>query len=472
MIGGLQDSKSFRIKEFIQILIPVALMAFVAAFNLPLGVALVVLMIGVVGLIYLFIYPVYTVVFFMITVVLVFFIVNRLLALPISLGITLELLNIVAVLALLHKGQLKGLNTKIGKLLAIWFLLCTIELFNPIASSRVAWFHAIRHVVNNILPFFIIYSLILADKKSLSIILKWWIGLGVIGALYTLFQEFNGFPPWDYKYVTRSEMSANLSWTWGRWRKHSVYSGPMEAGVIMGLNAVLTFGLAFQDNIKVKRRVLLLVACVLSTWAMLYTGTRTATIMFILGLGIYVVLSKNKFLKFATVAFAFLIFVYIAKTGGGAAVKVMSTAFNSEDPSMHVRYNNQMRLRNYFKKSPIIGFGMGSTGYIGRKYSPGTFLGDFPPDSELVRIAIETGTLGLAFWLFLNFYALKESLDRISYAEDDFYVNLRKVFFILTFIILVGQYPQQVLNVGSVKILFAMGLAICSLKTEEVSTRN
>ncbi|WP_158233269.1 O-antigen ligase [Reichenbachiella sp. 5M10] len=380
----------------------------------------------------------------------------------------MEGLNFLALFVLLFRGKLSGHQQRIGGLLLLWLLLCFIELFNPFAASRGAWFHAIRQVVNNIIPFFIIYSILLYQKKSINYLLGTWVLFTTLAALYTLVQEFGGYPPWDYNYIARDENAMSLINTFGRMRKISFFSGPMENGVVLAFNGVMCLGLAFQRGMKMWHKYGYLVLSMLSAWAMIYTGTRTATVMFVAGAAIYVILSRRRELLLYTAFVTCMLVAYIAVTGGGQALYVMTTAFNpDEDPSMQVRYNNQMRLRTYLVRSPI-GYGLGSTGYLGMKYSPHTFLGSFPPDSELVRIVIETGFIGLALWLYINFYAIKRSLDSLKIRVDDFSDNFRMVLVALLFMFLLGQYPQEIMNIGSLKILFALCLAYISLDSSQM----
>ncbi|UXP32436.1 O-antigen ligase family protein [Reichenbachiella agarivorans] len=451
------------------IVVLVVMANFLTSLNLVFGVFILAIMIASMVIGVVITNPLYAVVANLGSTFLLFFTFYRLLGITsIPLGFVLEGLNFLAVLVLVFKRQLKGFTTLFGYLLLLWLLVSFIELFNPFAASRVAWFHAIRQVINNIIPFFVIYSLFMHDRGTIKTLLKFWLFFCLLAALYTFVQEFGGFPPWDYKFVTRSEESISLIYTWGRFRKISFFSGPMENGVILAFNAVLCLGLAFQNNIKPSKKYTLLLLCGLSAWAMIYTGTRTATVMFVAGAAIYIVLSRSKELLVYTCIIAVLLVGYVAKTGGGAALHVMTTAFNpEEDNSMQVRYDNQKVLRGYLSKSPI-GFGLGSTGYLGMKYSPNTFLGSFPPDSELVRIVIETGVIGLAIWLVIFYLILSKSLDTLKVKEDDFSDNLNKVIFALLFMFLLGQYPQQILNIGSLKILLGFCMAhVCLMSKSE-----
>lgn len=374
----------------------------------------------------------------------------------------------LALLTLIIRGEFNFEKRRIAILLLCWLALCMLEIANPMAASRAAWFRALRDVIGLTLPFFIIFSIFKNRPGSLKVLLNTWIFICALTALYTLIQEFLGYPPWDYAFIIKDEEHFRLLFTWGRLRKISFFTGPMENGVVMALNAVLCIGLAFRAGIRKREKLLLLVVAVLSAWAMLYTGTRTASIIFAMGMFVYVLLSRRKELIIYASIVVFILMPYvIIKGGGGAAVQIMSTAFSPmEDPSMQVRLDNQKLVQTYIVKAPF-GYGMGSTGYLGRKFSPDTFLGSFPPDSELVRIAIETGFLGLAFWLLFQFLIINKSLDLVMVNDSRFLENFRLVAVAMLFMILLGQYPQEILKFPSIRLIFSILIAFISLTPEE-----
>ncbi len=437
--------------------------------NMNFAIFFVALLIAIISIVIIFKNPVYAITVNLFTTVLLFYLFYRLLGITsLPLGFVLEGLNFLAILSLLLSGKLKGGKSYAGTLILIWLGLCIVEFFNPFAASRVAWFQAIRHVLNNVLPIFIIYSLLVDNPKSLKIILNAWLILIGLAAVYTLYQEFAGFPPWDYAHVTRNEMSISLNFTFGRWRKFSFFSNPTECGVVMAMNAVICLGLAFQKNLKQTYKITYLIIFVLSAWAMMYTGTRTATVIFVFGAAIYVLLNKSREVLTYAAIITVLLVGYVTVKGGGQAMYVMTTAFNpDEDPSMQVRMNNQRMLRRYLMRSPM-GYGMGSTGYIGMRFSGHTFLGSFPPDSELVRLVVEVGMVGLAFYLFMFFVFISKSLASLKHPPDgnEFIHNFKMIVTAVLFMLLLGQYPQEILNIGSIKILLALCIAFVSIPEE------
>lgn len=443
---------------------------FLATIDISLIVYLMAGLVAIVLVVMIYFNPIYAVVLHFVCSFLMFFMFYRVLKMTsIPLGFVYEGLNVLPLVVLLMKRQLTGWQTTFGVLLLIWLGLCTIELFNPFAASRVAWVQAIRQVVNTVVPFFVLYSLARKEEKVIKLLLNTWVFLCTLAALYTIYQELVGLPSWDYNFIHADENKKNLYYTFGRLRKLSFFASPTENGIVLCINFVVCLALGYRPNINRFKRYSFILLGMVSLWAMVYTGTRTATVLFVIGAGCYAILRWSKELNVLIGIGAFLIMGYIIATGGGQAIYVMTTAFNTEeDPSMQVRYNNQSMLRGYLYKSPF-GYGMGSTGFVGMKYSPHTFLGSFPPDSELVRIVVEVGPIGLMYYLFMFYMFIKRSAISLLEGSDQTVQNIKYLMVSLLVLILIGNYPQEIHTYPSVRLLFAMLLAVACLTPEEIN---
>ena len=90
-------------------------------------------------------------------------------------------------------------------------------------------------------------------------------------------------------------------------------------------------------------------------------------------------------------------------------VRRLRTALNPEDASLHVRIVNRAKLDEYLKGRPF-GGGLGSTGAWGQRFSPNTWLANFPPDGLYTRVRAETGLIGrlyyVGMWLFILGYGI------------------------------------------------------------------
>jgi len=106
-------------------------------------------------------------------------------------------------------------------------------------------------------------------------------------------------------------------------------------------------------------------------------------------------------------------FTYIGQ--GNYEVQRMRGALSpTEDASFQTRLANQQRLLPYLATHPL-GGGIGSAGYWGQRFSPGTFLADLALDSYYVKIAAEGGYVGVT--LFGGLVVVSLVYGRRRYAQ-------------------------------------------------------
>ncbi len=374
----------------------------------------------------------------------------------IPVGNALQALCIIILLTLTLNKRIGGIRTFPGILLAIWVGFLILELANPIATSRIAGVAALRGLMPLICSFFITYSSI-ESKKDAFVFLTGWFILSLLAGFYGLYQEFFGLPGFDFAWASFDPELYGALFTWGRLRKFSFFFSPSEFGMIMSLASIAGMIVALYVK-KQWIKVLGWTTCVVCAWSMMYTGSRTAMIMLPIGLIVFAAIALDK---------KALIMVGVMMLGGTAlmikgassgALYVMSTAFSgTNDPSMNVRIRNQAIIRSYIRENPI-GFGLGSNSYLGQKYSPHTFVGQFPPDSEYVKIAIETGWFGLL--LFCSMMALFFAYGVKVYfrTRDPDWRLIIMVCLVVFFMMIVGLYPQETFFISQVMsiIIFSM----------------
>jgi O-antigen ligase len=116
---------------------------------------------------------------------------------------------------------------------------------------------------------------------------------------------------------------------------------------------------------------------------------------------------------------------------------------------MNVRIRNQAIIRSYIRENPI-GFGLGSNSYLGTKYSPHTFVGNFPPDSEYVKIAIETGWFGLLLFCTMMAFFFGYGVRIYFKTIDPDWKIIMLTCLVVFFMMIVGLYPQEVFFISQV----------------------
>lgn len=366
----------------------------------------------------------------------------------------IELLNLILLIALLIKGRLSGIKTLPGILVAIWCFLQFVEIFNPNAHSRIAGVLAFRSTIMVVIAFYTSYSSI-RTKQDVYAFYKGWFFLAGLAAVYGFYQEFVSLPSYDYQWATAGEFRYKLLFTWGRLRKFSFFTSPGEFGFVMVYGGMACLIMSFFTQLSSAKRIVLFIAAALMFWAMMFTGSRTAMILLTAGIFIFAALTLWRNVLIAVFVVVALGTVVALRPTSSKTMHVMMTAFEgTEDNSMKVRVINQKIIRGYIKGAPL-GFGIGSTGYYGAKYSGGTFIGSFPPDSELVKIAIETGWIGLFIWCSILALLFGWGINVYFNLRDKEVRNLMIIPLVELFIMIVAQYPQEMFRAPVLAISFA-----------------
>jgi putative inorganic carbon (hco3(-)) transporter len=421
------------------------------------GVIVNVLVLGLIGFISaLYVsyrFPRYNIIFLLSIAFLVGFFIRAFQLQGIPIGTANEALCFIMILTLALNKKISGIKTIPGILLMIWTVLQVMELSNPVAYSREAGVLALRGILPLVCSFFIIYSSI-DTKKDVFIFLTAWFSLALLAGSYGLYQEFAGLPDFDFAWASATERRYSLLFTWGRLRKFSFFFSPSEFGMIMSITGVAAFIVFFFVQ-KMQLRILAAITCVICMWAMIYTGSRTSMILLPAGFLLIALITLNRKVLIAVGCFVLLGTVLVLKPSSSKALFVMSTAFSgTEDPSMNVRITNQQIIRSYILSHPF-GFGLGSTGELGNRYSPHTFVGTFPPDSEYVEIAIESGWIGLFIWCVIQAILFGYGIWVYFKVKDREWKVVLLIVNVVFFMMMVAQYPQEFFRSYVLSMLFA-----------------
>jgi putative inorganic carbon (hco3(-)) transporter len=379
----------------------------------------------------------------------------------IPLGLIMEALLIIMLIAVLFRNRNQnkasaGINI-FTVAFAFYFIYNILEVFNPDLASRQAW----GFIMRGQFVFFFTYLValnVIDDLRTVRLVIQTMLILITLAAVYGLYQEFFGFLPFEQASIDAFPEVKGLVFTFGRWRRFSFMSGPMIFGIVLTYSIILCVGLLFGP-FRTRAKIYIGIAAFLMLWAVIYTGTRTA----------YLILPAG-FLFFALLTFQrrILIFTAIALGIGTAIILsplnhpvlfIVRTAFEgSKDPSYQVRVMNQERIKPFIRTHPF-GAGLGSVGGNAAKYTPGTYLSKFPPDSEYVKIAIEQGWFGLLIYCLLLFSLLKTGIDGYFAVRDArlkaWYAGIVSAVFVL----ILANYPQEAMDLTT-RIFFSVSAAL------------
>lgn len=276
----------------------------------------------------------------------------------------------------------------------IWFLYTIFEIFNPEAHSFEAWFYAVRGISFYMILLIPLVFLIYYKEKDFDLMVMFWFIGGILSALYGMKQLYIGLNAAEKAWLAAGAAEQHI--LFGRLRVFSFYSDAGQFGAFMGFTAVVATIMALYKY-PLKKRIFYSITAMLCMYGMVISGTRGALFVPLTGFFVYLFLTKN-FKSLAVGAMALGVVFFILKftfIGQGIyQIQRMRTALNPDDPSFQARIENQKKFKEYLSTRPF-GGGIGTAGFWGLRFSPGTFLAETPTDSHYVRIWAETGIVGL-----------------------------------------------------------------------------
>lgn len=318
-----------------------------------------------------------------------------------------------------------------------------LQALNPNLSGLTGFYFILRG--NAVLFCLYVVGLYLSqDIKFVKQLFYVWIGLALICALYACYQEWFGLLEFEKNWIHADQLRFNRIFVQGQYRKFSLLSDPTAFGIFMSGSAIATLILTLiPKNIYIK--LLLLMIVIFLLLGVGYSGTRTAYAMLPAGLVIFLLMtitSRNTLILsvMLSLTLGFLIFGPIY---GNATINRFRSTFDTEDQSLNIRDVNREAIQPYIYEHPI-GGGVLTTGDAGLKFNPNHYLAGFPPDNGYLKIALETGWVGLLIFLIFIFVILREGIKNY-YATKDSTIKIYQLAFIaFIFSISIALYAQTV----------------------------
>lgn len=433
----------------------------VAKLGMVPGVLLVLLMVGIPFVFGIIFYPEFGVLTFIVAAYFIMYI-GRMNIIDFPLGTLMDGMEVLLVLGIFIQ-QKKQSNWALFKgpisvIILIWILYNFVEVINPTAESKLAWVYTVRSVAVIMLTFFVfLYNI--RTIQFLKLVLKLWLGLSVIAALYAYKQQFIGFTSFEEAWLYSDPEIAGLLFIGGQWRKFSIFTDPVAFSYNMVVSGLMCIGL-LSGPFSMRTKILLGITLFLCFTSMLFSGTRGAYVLPPVALALYSILKFNKRVMIGALvgAIGFAALIFIPTTN--PTIYRFQTAFKpSDDASFNVRKINQKRIQPFIQSHPL-GGGLGSTGMWGKRFSPNSFLANFPPDSGYVRVAVEAGWLGLLVFCTLMFIILKEGINNYYTIKDPTLKSICLAMILVAFAYHVGNYPQEAIVQFPSNTLFYLVAAI------------
>nr|WP_255678745.1 O-antigen ligase family protein [Mucilaginibacter sp. UR6-1] len=214
---------------------------------------------------------------------------------------------------------------------------------------------------------------------------------------------------------------------------------------------------------KIWQKVLAIIFTCLYLQSMLFSGTRGANVLLPAAMVLFAIMNYNKkVLVFAILGAMFLLVLINIPTSNPNIVRFQTAFRPNNDDSYNLRKYNQKRIQPYIQTHPF-GGGLGATGTWGKRFAPGSYLANFPPDSGYIRVAVELGPIGLIIFCTMVFTILRKGINYFYRIRDP---ELRTYCLAMTLVIFaynVANFPQEALVQYPSNILFSVAAALITV---------
>ena len=443
----------------ILILISIGLAYIIAHQNEKIGGAIIFAIVGCTSVIYSFINPVFG--FYCATILgFIIFYFERLLHLSEGFGATVEILLYTTCIGVIFQKFLqkesiwKNLQSPISLVMLIFLMYILLEFFNTNSGSLIADLVYLRRILQQLLIYFIALN-IFKNYRDSSNFYSVWLVLMTLCAMYGCFQEWHGFSSFENDFLFANDKLVELySLDNGNFRKFSTLTDPTSFGILCAVSGLCTLVLLLTNKKNIALNLLYFSSLFFLILGMAYSGTRTAIFIFTLGLVLYILMSLNnkKTLLFCVISFMTFIIVIFGPIYSNQTINRIRSSFKiNKNESMNVRNVNRAKIQPYIYAHPF-GGGLGTTGDLGSYYNADHYLAGFPPDSGLLKFALEIGWIGLIVVGIFYFVILQKGVQ-LYYRSTN---KLTKKFILIAtvgiFANTVAQYAQ--VSIGQIPGIF------------------
>jgi hypothetical protein len=326
------------------------------------------------------------------------------------LGLSIDIIMILTYIAIFFKEFYRKMDwspaaNDLTLVALIWFTYAILQLLNPEAVSKTAWFYAMRGESLYMLLTVPLVMMLMNKYSNLNAFLYLWAIISILATIKGAIQLKIGLDPWEQKWINEGGYITHI--LFGKLRVFSFYSDAGQFGAAQA-HAGVVGTIAFIHAKITKEKFLFGLMALAGFYGMFISGTRGAIAVPFAGFFLYLVLTRNlRMITIGTVlGISFFVFFKFTTIGNGVyAINRMRTAFNPNDPSLLVRLENQNKLRIYLADKPF-GGGIGASASWGKRFTPEAYLSTVATDSWYVMIWVEQGMIGLGLHLMILFYIL------------------------------------------------------------------
>lgn len=380
----------------------------------------------------------------------------------VTLAVSIAITLFIAIISYYRQTSWKGGSNGMLLIFSIWVTYCVLELVNP-NTVLTAWTAATSYHFTFPILCAVLVPLSIRKYRNIEWLLLIWSIFIILAAFKGYWQKSHGFNARELKFLFE-DGGAKTHIIWSGIRYFSFFTDAANYGVHMAM-AALGFGISAYYTKPKWLKIYFVIITMMGLYGMLISGTRSAIAVPIGGLMAFVALSRNRRAFFLGLFAIFAIFAFFRGTTMGNSnvyIYKMRSAFTPKnDASFQVRVENRELLKQYMK-SKTFGYGLGLGGGQSSRFNPKE-RPPVPPDSWLINVWAETGTIGFALYLILHmvlfawcswiimFKITSQRLKRLL----SVWICINVGFFIAAYANDVMQYPNVLLVYTGFALCFA-----------------
>lgn len=320
------------------------------------------------------------------------------------------------------------LRSPVFILIAIWFLYTVIELLNPEAPYRPAWFFHVRPFSMHWIQVACMVLVIPITRKDVRFFVNTWLTWSFLAALWAFKQQYIGLTPSELIWLNNGNATTHI--LFGQLRSFSFYSDAAQFGAEMAGVTLVAVIRIFEEK-PLKNKVFFAFLALVYFWGYAVSGTRSALFVMVAGFPFYLLLKRDFTKLVIGVVLAVPLILLLMYTSVGSSnyqVQRMRSALTPmNDPSFILRLQNQAKLKTYLRDLPF-GAGIGTSTDGGSRFSPWHWAAQIAPDSWFVQLWMETGRVGVTLYILLLIGVVGIGIYRVWQLKDPWLIKIMYAF--------------------------------------------
>ena len=327
---------------------------------------------------------------------------------PITIVTLLPQLLLVMSFLIIPRPSKNSMSNPMLLAFIIWTIYLVLQVFNRTCDLPVnvgKWLTNINFFAFYFIITYVLINKIINTPQNIMRFLRLWAYFSIAATIWAWRQKTFGWDTTEYIWLMSGAMRTHI--IGGSIRYFSFFSDAATFGCCLAASATAFYIVALTTKQK-KDKILFWISAISSTYAFFTSGTRSGLVCFMVGIFLYIFLSKSVKLTLFVIITGGLFVFLLAGTNigqGNMLIRRMRTTFNSNDASKNARDINKESIKKYLQDAPF-GFGINIDEATIPKFNKFRKVLETPNDSTYVFFWQRTGIVGVYVFAIMNIIIL------------------------------------------------------------------